>query len=594
MAGKNLSSNLSGNNAGSQSRPSAQTWLPLLSDVRNRSRSEVLQDVLAGTITAILLVPQALAYSLLAGLPPEVGLYASVIPPIIYALTGTSRTLAVGPVAVAAVMVAAALTPYAGGDPHKYLVGALILSALSGLILLVLGILRLGWLTHFISHPVLSGFTTGAAIFIVGTQLAPLTGIYVPRDAGFVRIIETLVVSSGDINVVTTTFGLAAVLLLLLARGPLVRLLGKMGLKPSLAAVLGRTAPLVVVVLAIAVAGGLDVKSGWQVAVVGGVPQGLPGISLGFLVEPGWLALLPSAALIAVIGYVESISVAKVLAFRRQQKINPDREFTALGLTNVAAACAGAMPVAGGFARSMVNFDAGANTQLAAIITACWVGLATFFFTGALADLPKAVLAAIIVVAVWQLIDFKGLRHTWTYDRGDGAAQGVTVVGVLTLGIEQGLMLGVGLAMVLFLYRTSRPHIAVVGRIAGTEHYRNILRHQVETWPHLLLVRVDENIYFANTPRVESMLLDLVVDQAQLTDVVLVFSGVAYVDASALEMLDEFESALANRGVRLHLAEVKGPVMDRLQHTDLLARLNGSRVHLSTELAVAALTVPER
>lgn len=586
--------NLSGISADLQRPSTARLLVPLVSDIRNRTRSEILQDLLAGTITAILLVPQALAYGLLAGLPPEVGLYASVIPPIVYALTGTSRTLAVGPVAVAAVMVAAALTPYAGGDPHKYLVGALILSALSGLILLALGILRLGWLTNFISHPVLSGFTTGAAIFIVGTQLAPLTGIFVPRDAGFVQIIATLGAGIGGISGVTTAFGLTAVILLLLARGPFVRLLSNMGVKPGLAAVLGRTAPLVVVVLAIAVAAGLDVKSHWQVAVVGAVPKGLPGLSLGFLSEPGWLALLPSAALIAVIGYVESISVAKVLAFRRQQKINPDREFTALGLTNLAAACVGAMPVAGGFARSMVNYDAGANTQFAAIITACWVGLATFFFTGVLADLPKAVLAAIIVVAVWQLIDFKGLRHTWTYDRGDGAAQGVTLVGVLTLGIEQGLMLGVGLAMVLFLYRTSRPHIAVVGRIAGTEHYRNVLRHQVETWPALLLVRVDENIYFANTPRVESMLLDLVVDQAQLTDVVLVFSGVAYVDASALEMLDEFENALANRGVRLHLAEVKGPVMDRLQHTELLARLTGSRVYLSTELAVAALTRPNR
>ncbi len=566
-----------------------RSWLPLLSDVGNRSRGEVVQDILAGTITAILLVPQALAYGLLAGLPPEVGLYASVIPPIIYAFTGTSRTLAVGPVAVAAVMVAAALTPYSGGDPQKYLTGALILSALCGGILLVMGLLRLGWLTHFISHPVLSGFTTGAAIFIVGTQLAPLTGIAVPRDAGFVEIVSTLIGSISTFNGATATFGLVAVLLLLLARRPLVVALGKLGINSGSAAIIGRTAPLVVVVLAIAAAVMLGVKSQWQVAVVGSVPQGLPGLSLGFLSEPGWLTLLPSAALIAVIGYVESISVAKVLAFRRQQKINPDTEFRALGFTNLAAACAGAMPVAGGFSRSMVNYDAGANTQLAAIVTACWVGLATFMFTGMLADLPKAVLAAIIVVAVWQLIDFKGLRDTWRYDRSDGLGQAVTLLGVLALGIEQGLLIGVGLGMLLFLYRTSRPHIAVVGRIAGTEHFRNILRHQVETWPHVLLVRVDENIYFANTPRVESMLLDLVVDQKQLTDVVLVFSGVAYVDASALEMLEEFERALANRNIRLHLAEVKGPVLDRLKNTELLARLNGSRVHLSTQRAVAAI-----
>ncbi|TAL06554.1 MAG: sulfate permease [Porticoccaceae bacterium] len=563
--------------------------LPLCADLRTLDRHGLIQDAVAGTITAILLIPQALAYALLGGLPPEVGLYASIVPALVYALLGTSRTLAVGPVAVGGVMVAAALTPYAGGDPDKYLTGALILSALTGVILLALGVLRLGWLTAFISNPVLSGFTSGSAIFIVGTQLAALTGISVTPDAGFAEVLATLERELPNANPATTVFGLSAVILLVLARRPLARALARLGMTPGGTVMLTRTAPLAVVVTTTVVAMITDAHARWGVASVGGVPAGLPSLRLDFLAAPGWLTLLPSAGLMALIAYVGSISVAKALAFRRREKIDPDQELRALGIANIAAACAGAMPVAGGLSRSMVNFDAGARTQLAAIVTACWVALAALLFTGLLTDLPKAVLAAIIVVAVWQLVDFKGVRDTWRYDRGDGAAQGATLIGVLAFGIELGLLIGVGLALLLFLYRTSRPHVAVVGRIAGTEHFRNIHRHVVETWPRLLLVRVDENLYFANVPKVESELQNLVVDREGLRDLVLIFSGVAYIDASALEMLENFELGLAAEGIRLHLAEVKGPVLDRLRNSELLTRLGAERLHLSTEQAVAAL-----
>ncbi len=564
-------------------------YLPLLDDVRNLNREQLAHDLLAGTITAILLVPQALAYALLAGLPPEIGLYASILPPIVYALTGTSRTLAVGPVAVAAVMVASALTPYADGDPDKYLTGALILSALTGLILLVMGMLRLGWLTHFISHPVLSGFVTGSAIFIVGTQLGGLTGITMPRGINFFELIAVLAKDIGTLNLATASFGIVAVILLLLARRPLLHLMSLLGVKTATATVIGRTAPLLVVALSIVAATVLEAGERYGVATVGSVPRGLPGPSLDFIFAPGWLQLLPSAAMIAVIGYVESISVAKVLAFRRRQKIDADQELRALGATNIAAAFAGAMPVAGGFSRSMVNFDAGARTQCAAIVTACLVAVAALFLTGLLAPLPKSVLSAIIVVAVWQLIDFQALRHTWRYDRADGLAQAATLFGVLLFSIEHALVLGVGLALFLFLYRTSRPHIAVVGRVDDSEHYRNIHRHKVRTWPHLLLVRVDENIYFANIPQVETELHHLLLERERISDVVLIFSGVAYVDTSGLEMLENMEEELSASDVTLHLAEVKGPVMDRLYDTELYRRLGPDRVHLSTDIAVRKL-----
>ncbi|WP_420468087.1 SulP family inorganic anion transporter [Panacagrimonas sp.] len=563
--------------------------LPLIDDLLRTRGATLGPDLLAGTITAILLIPQALAYALLAGLPAEVGLYASVLPPLLYAFLGSSRTLAVGPVAVAAVMVSAALIPFADGDPQRYLTGALMLSALTGAFLLLLAVLRLGWLTHFISHPVLSGFTTGAAIFIIGTQLAPLTGITVPREAGFAEILVHLWQGLSEFSSVTALFGGLSVVALILARKPLVDGLARVGMPRAKAAIVGRTAPLILVVVATLVAAFLHLGDAGHLAVVGSIPAGLPGLDFGFLRESGWLGLLPSALMIALIGYVESISVARALAFRRHEKIDPDRELMALGVTNMAGACVGAMPVAGGFARSMVNFEAGARTQAAAIVTAIWVALGAVFFTGLLNDLPKAVLAAIIVVAVYQLIDFGSLLRTWKYDRGDGIAQAATIFGVLALGVEGGLIAGAALGAAFFLYRTSRPHIAVVGRVAGTEHYRNIHRHVVQTWPALLLLRVDENLYFANTPRVEDQLMSRVLERDGLSDVVLILSGVGYIDAGSLEMLESFERSLSEKGIRLHLAEVKGPVMDRLRHTPLLASLGDARVHLSTDAAVEAL-----
>ena len=570
-------------------KPDWMARLPLLADLRGGNRGQCLQDGLAGTITAILLIPQALAYALLAGLPPEIGLYASVLPVLAYALLGSSRILAVGPVAVAAVMVSAALAPYANGDPARYLGGALILSAASGAILLAMAALRLGWLTHFISHPVLSGFSTGAALFIIGTQLPALSGIAVPRELHLGGILATLHAHAGQLDAGTLIFGLGALVLLLAARGPLVGLLSNAGVKPGHALIAGRTAPLLLVIAATLISAGLDAHGRWGIAVVGDIPRGLPGLSLAFLSDDGWLALLAPAAMIAMISYVESISVAKTLAFRRNEKVDPDQELMALGTTNLIAACAGAMPVAGGFARSMVNFEAGARTQLAAVVTALWVALAAALFTGLLASLPKAVLAAIIVVAVWQLVDFRHLRHTWRYDRGDGAAQAATIAGVLLAGIETGLVIGTGLSLLLFLYRTSRPHIAVVGQIGDSEHFRNVRRHEVRTWPGLLMLRVDETLYFANAPRVESELQACIIEADHPHDVVLIMSGVAYVDTSGLEVLDALEVALSRSGARLHLAEIKGPVMDQLSRTDLLARLGPTRIHLSAHDAVLAV-----
>jgi sulfate permease, SulP family len=563
--------------------------LPLLDDIARTHGQTLAQDALAGTLTAILLIPQALAYALLAGLPPQVGLYASVLPPVLYALFGGSRTLAVGPVSVASIMVATALHTFAGADQARYLAGALMLSAMTGGVLLLLAFCRLGWLTHFISHPVLSGFTTGAAIYIVGSQLSALTGVAVPREASFFQVLTHLAAQSGESSPITLIFSVASIGALVVARKPLTNLLQLLGVREPIAVITTRTAPLLLVVITTVITARMGLhESG--LAVIGDIPRGLHGLDFAFLSQTGWDALAPSALMIALVGYIESISVARTLAFRRREKIDPDRELLALGLTNLGGACIGAMPVAGGFARSMVNFDAGARTQAAAIVTAGWVAIGALFFTGLLHDLPKAVLAAIIVVAVFQLIDFRSLRRTWRYERGDGLAQFATIIGVLTLGIEKGLIVGISLGVAVFIYKTSHPHIAIVGRVAGTEHFRNIHRYQVETWPELLLLRVDENLYFGNTPRIETQLMDLVVEHHTVRDVVLILSGVAHIDASSLEMLESFAQSLAEKNIRLHLAEVKGPVMDKLARTAFLASLGPTRIHLSANAAVLALS----
>lgn len=561
---------------------------PLFQHLRTHRRVDFYDDLIAGSVTATLLVPQTLAYSLLAGLPPQMGIYAAIIPTVLYALLGSSRMSVVGPVAVQAVMIAAALSAFVVAHPGAGPAGALMIAAMSGVLLLGMGVLRMGWLTHFISRPVLSGFSTGAAIFIICTQLGSILGVSAQRAGTPLEALMALLKGLGDSHAQTALFGLGALALLLLARLPLAALFRVLGLPTQVAVMLGRAAPLLAVAVATLVSITLG-ASGEGVRVIGEIPQSLPAASLAVLHLSGWTELLPSAVLIAIVGYVETISVAKVLAFRRRQKIDPNQELIALGVANLGAAGFGAMPVAGGFTKSSANFEAGARSQLSAIVAAAWVALIAALFTGLLQELPRAVLSAIIIVAVWKLIDLKSLRHNWNFSRGDGLSQIVTIVGVMLLGVEEGLLAGALLAAMLFLYRTSRPYIVVLGRVPGTEHFRSTLRRNVETHAHMLFIRIDESLYFANTPRVESELQQRVVDHPDATDVVLVMHAVGHIDASSLEMLEQFEQELSSSSIRLHLSEIKGPLMEQLEGTQLLARIGPSRLHLTTYNALRAL-----
>ena len=554
-------------------------YLPILQWLPGYGRATLGSDLLAAVIVTIMLIPQSLAYAMLAGLPPEVGLYASIAPLVVYAVFGTSRTLSVGPVAVVSLMTAAAVGQVAPQGTPEYLGAALVLALMSGLMLTLMGVARLGFLANFLSHPVISGFITATGLIIAAGQLKHVLGI----EAGGHNLLELLLGlagSLGRVNAPTLVIGLAVLAFLYAARRWLKLALVRLGVPGRPAEMLTKAAPiLAVAVTTLATWGlGLDERG---VAVVGAVPAGLPPLTLPSVDSDLWGQLFVAALLISIVGFVESVSVGQTLAAKRRQRIDPDQELVGLGTSNIAASFTGGMPVTGGFARSVVNFDAGAETPAAGAFTALGIAVAALLLTPLIAYLPIATLAATIIVAVLSLVDLPAIRRTWAYSRSDFAAMLATIIVTLVVGVESGIMAGVGLSLALHLYRTSRPHSAVVGLVPGSEHFRNVERHAVETDPHLVILRVDESLYFANARYLEDTVMALAARQPGLAHIVLACQAVNVIDASALESLEAINARLKDSGVALHLAEVKGPVMDRLQHTEFCHEMTG-KVFLST------------
>ncbi|MBJ6136172.1 SulP family inorganic anion transporter [Marinobacter litoralis] len=562
-------------------------YFPILQWAPVYSRGEATSDLIAAAIVTVMLIPQSLAYALLAGLPAQVGLYASILPLVAYAVFGTSRTLSVGPVAVVSLMTAAALAPLAELGSAEYIAGAVLIAIMSGLMLTVMGILKLGFLANFLSHPVISGFISASGLVIAASQLKHLLGVQASGH-NLLDIGRSLLSAFGDINTPTLLVGAGTLLFLCWARHGLKPLLVKLGLTSRLADILTKTAPILAVLVTTWLAWlfRLDQQG---VRLVGYIPSGLPSFTLPSLNPELWSQLAVSALLISVVGFVESVSVGQTLAAKRRQRIDPDQELIGLGTANLSAGLSGGMPVTGGFSRSVVNFDAGAETPAAGAYAAVGIGLATLFLTPAIAWLPQATLAATIIVAVVTLVDLPALLRTFRYSRTDFGAMLATIVLTLMHSVEAGIVAGVGLSIGLFLFRTSRPHCAVLGRVPGTEHFRNILRHDVEVCPKVTFLRVDESLYFANARFLEETVIELVARELELKDLVLVCPAINLIDASALESLEAMNERLSDAGVRLHLSEVKGPVMDRLKGTELLERLGG-QVYLSTYEAWTTLT----
>ena len=537
----------------------------MLSWLRHYRREMLPGDISAGIVVTMMMIPQGMAYAMVAGLPPVAGIYASIVPPLLYALFGTSSTQSIGPMAIISLMTASSLAPLAAPGSALYGVLAGQLALLSGLVLLACGLLRIGFLANFFSRPVMSGFTIGSAILITWGQVPVLVGGKLPH-----------------FHLPSALLGLGALALLVWARQWMAGTLRRLGL-PAVAADIGaKLAPMGVVLgsMALVAASGLDARG---VATTGAVSGGLPGLNLATS-GAHWQALLQPALLIGFMIFLISMSGSQALALKRGEKLVSNAELVGLGAANIGSALSGGFPVTGSISRSAVNFAAGANSQLASVITALLLGLALVAPTGWLALLPLPVLAATIIVAVLSLVDLSLLRTAWHYDRADAAALVATAAGVLALGVEAGVLVGVALSMGALIWRASRPHIAVLGRIAGTEHFRNIDRYSAATAPGLLMLRVDAGLFFGNVEAVNERIEEELAAHPDTRHLVLVLSAVNDIDTSALFGLKELNASLLPRGVLLHLAEVKGPVMDRLKQSDLLQTLSG-RLYLSAAMA---------
>lgn len=566
---------------------SLKSLFPILGWAPGYSRTDAQSDLVAAAIVTIMLVPQSLAYAMLAGLPPQVGLYASILPLIAYAVFGTSRALAVGPVAVVSLMTAAAVGQIAEPGTAAYLTAAITLAFLSGLILVAMSVLRLGFLANFLSHPVISGFITASGLLIAASQMKHILGISAGGDT-LPELLLGLAEGVRDTNPWTLAIGASATAFLFWTRKRLKPLLIARGLPPRMADMVAKAGPVAAILASIAAVVGLGLADR-GVKIVGEIPAGLPPFALPAFDLGLWQQLLVPALLISLVGFVESVSVAQTLAAKRRQRIVPNQELTALGASNIAAALSGGYPVTGGFARSVVNFDAGAETPLAGAFTAAGILAATLFLTPLFQFLPQAVLAATIIVAVLSLVDIAAIRRTYAYSKPDFAAMAVTILTVLGVGVEAGITAGVALSLVLHIWRTSRPHMAIVGQIPGTEHFRNVDRHDVLTDPAILSIRVDESLYFANARALEDAIYDRIAGDPVLRHVILMCPAVNAIDASALESIEAIAHRLNAAGIGFHLSEVKGPVMDALKRSDFLAHFKG-QVFLSQYEAVTTLT----
>ena len=536
------------------------------------------QDALAALVVTVMLVPQSLAYALLAGVPPQVGLYASIVPIMFYALFGSSRSLAVGPVAVIALMTAASASALAPPDSAEYTHIVLVLALLSGLMLMLMGVLRLGFLANFLSHPVIAGFISASAILIILSQVKHLLGI--PLEGGtLLPMLSSLFQQLPNSHGLTSLIGIGSIVLLVLARR-------------AFPAGLRRFAPVLVVILTTALVAAFS----WQqagVATVGAIPASLPPFTLPDLPWAMWQELWLPALLIGLVGFAESISIGQTLAAKHRENIQPNQELLGLGAANIAAAFSSGMQLTGGFSRSVLNDDAGAQTPLAGVFTALGILVVMLWFSPLLTYLPRATLAATIIVAIVPLIDRHVFVHSFRYNRADFAALVLTVLVTLFYSVEGGLIAGVAVSLALHLYRTGKPHIAILGRVGDSEHFRNVLRHSVRTHPDVILMRVDESLYFPNVRYWENRVNQALADYPQAHHLVLVCSAINHIDISALDSLYTVNQRLYDAGIVFHLAEVKGPVHDSLQAIGFTQAIHG-QIFVSTYAAWQQLIHPTR
>ena len=550
---------------------------PILSWLPKYSKKDLFDDLPAGITVGIMLIPQGMAYALIAGLPIEYGLYASLVPQIIYAITGTSRQLSVGPVAMDSLLVAAGLCAIAAIGSDRYVELAIGLALMMGCIQLLLGLLRAGFLVNFLSRPIISGFTSAAALIIALNQLSNLFGIEIPRNNQVHKFFYSASDSITEIHVATLAIGLVAASLIIF--------LSKYRKKIKI------PAALIVVVFGILLVFGLELDQA-GVAIVGVIPDGLPDFHVPTLKLDDFYELLPIAITLALIAFMEAYSVAKAIEEKHDYKINANQELRALGLSNIIGSLFLSYPTTGGFSRSAVNDNAGAVTPMASLIAASLIALTLLFLTPIFYFLPKAVLAAIIIVSVVGLIDIKLPISLWKSHKVEAVLLFVTFMVTALVGMPEGIASGVSLSIVVLVYRQMRPHFAELGEIEGV--YRNINRFtEAKIRDGLMIVRFDSALHFANHRFMLSSLEDMITHRTDnIHTIILCAEAIGYIDASGIAALENIIDDLEKRGICFRLAAAIGPVRDVIESSHLITRIGKTRCFTSIENAVEDIYKP--
>ena len=554
--------------------------------LRQYQLSALPTDLVAGIVVGVLVIPQSLGYAVLAGLPPVYGLYAAIVPVLVYAWLGSSNVQAVGPVAITAIMTASGLLPYAEQGTEQYALMASLLALMVGALLWIAGRLKLGWIMQFISRGVSAGFVSGAAVLIFVSQLKYLTDIPVTGNS-LIGYLSTMQRYASQLHPLTLAIGITA-FALLVANRYASEWIWQTWLSSSYAKWAERLFPLILLGIAIVLSIALH-WSTYGVATIGRIPQGLPSFTLPHISDlQEALKLLPTAGLMALIVFVSSSSVANTYARLRGESFDANRELTGLGLANLSGGLFQSFAVAGGFSRTAINADSGAKTPLASLVTVLVMIAALIAFSNALAPLPYALLGATIMASIIGLIDIATLKSAWQRDRLDGASFLAAFVGVLIFGLNTGLVIGLMVSFASLIWQSSKPHVAVVGQLGGTGHFRNINRHDVVTFNNLLMLRIDESLFFGNSESVHRRILNAMQQYPDTNEIILIMAAVNHIDLTAQEMLCTLNHELALQNKRLHFSFIKGPVMDIIGHTPLISELSG-QVYLSTLDAVDAL-----
>lgn len=548
--------------------------LPVLGWLRNYKKAWLKEDVSAGLTVGIMLIPQGIAYAMIAGLPPIYGLYTAMIPQIVYAVFGTSRQLSVGPVAMDSLIVASGVGAIAVVGSEYFIFLAILLALIMGAIQVLFGVFRMGFLVNFLSKPVISGFTSAAALIIGLNQLKYLFGVNMPRSNQLQIILYEAFKQIKNINWPSFIIGIIGIVLIVFLKRKYKKIPGS----------------LVAVVFGILAVRIFHLEQ-YGVSILGEIPKGLPSFRIPQFTWEVIDQLVPLALTLALIGFLEAISVAKSIESKHNNyKVDANKELIALGLGNMVGALFQSYPSTGGFSRTAVNNSTGAKTPLSSIFSALVVAITLMFLTSLFYYLPKAIIASIIIVAVFGLLDFKVPNQLWKYTKRDLIILNATLIITATVGIKEGIMAGVILSLVMLIYKSSKPHVAILGRVPGTKMYRNVARfNDLEVLQHVLVIRFDAQLHFANSTYFKDTLISEATNKGpNLKLVIINGKSLNSLDSSGIYVLKEVIDYFKEKNVKLYFCGLNGPVRDTLYKSEIISEIGQGQCFLKTQDAVDA------